>query len=127
VADYNGNNNKKADSSDKECITAARCSVKRQVWLPTDHFERLLEEACLNHVYPDKHKLKYCSMMKNFMTLGSLTQDKEPEEDTGESGKTPFPGEDAVTTVYDGHPPPGRRRVSNLTPETPTRLGRVTM
>jgi hypothetical protein len=46
-------------------------------------------------------------MMKIFMTSGSLTRDKEPEEDQGGRGVTPFPGEEMVTTVYDGRPLPG--------------------
>jgi hypothetical protein len=41
---------------------------------PIDHIERLLEEACLNHVYLVKHKLKDFDMMKNFKIPGSLTQ-----------------------------------------------------
>jgi hypothetical protein len=35
-----------------ECITTAGPNVKRQSWELTDHFKRLLEEACLNHTYP---------------------------------------------------------------------------
>jgi hypothetical protein len=58
-----------------------------------DHFERLLKEDCPNHMYPVKHKLKDCGMMKNFMTSGSLTQDKLPEEDPGGSDAMSFPGE----------------------------------
>jgi hypothetical protein len=37
-----------------------------------DHFEKLMEETCLNHAYPIKHKLKDCCMMKNFIASGSL-------------------------------------------------------
>jgi hypothetical protein len=70
--------------------------------LLTDHFERLLEEACLNHVYSIKSKLKDCDMMKIFMTTGSLTRGKEPEGDSSEKGMTPIPGEEVVMTVYDG-------------------------
>jgi hypothetical protein len=55
-----------------ERIATVRCSVKCQSWLPTDHFERLLEKVCLNHPYPFRHKLKDYSMMKNFMISGSL-------------------------------------------------------
>jgi hypothetical protein len=32
-------------------------------------------------MYPVKHKLKDCTMMKNFMTLGALSMGKKPEED----------------------------------------------
>jgi hypothetical protein len=58
-------------------------------------------------------------MMKNFMTPGSLTQGRELEEDLGGSDVTPFLGEDAVMTVYDGHPLPGFK----LSMWTPTRCG----
>jgi glutamine synthetase len=30
---------------------------------PTNHFKRLVEEACLNHAYPVKNKHKDCGMM----------------------------------------------------------------
>jgi hypothetical protein len=66
-------------------------NVKCQARPPTDHFLRLLKEAYPNRAYPIKHKLKDCVMMKNFMTSGSLTRDKEPEEDPGGRGATPFP------------------------------------
>jgi hypothetical protein len=57
-------------------------------------------------VYPIKHKLKDCDMMKNLMTSGSLTQDKESEEDLGGSDEMTFLREDAVMMVYDGRPLP---------------------
>jgi hypothetical protein len=46
---------------------------KHQSRLPMDHFKRLLEEACPNHAYPIRNKLKDCDMMWSFMTLGSLS------------------------------------------------------
>jgi hypothetical protein len=39
-------------------------------------------------------------MMKNFMTSGALAKGKKPEGDPGEKGATPFPGEEAVMTIY---------------------------
>jgi hypothetical protein len=71
VANYY--DDKKADDSNMEYVATVGGSVKRQVGRPTNHFERLLEEACPNNVHPIKHKLRDCGMMKNFMTLGSLT------------------------------------------------------
>jgi hypothetical protein len=62
--------------------------VKRQARPLADHFERLPVEACLNHMYPIKHKLKDCGMMKNFMTSGSLTKGKEPKGIPGGKGAT---------------------------------------
>jgi hypothetical protein len=43
-------------------------------------------------------------MMKNLMVLGSVAQDMEPEEDPSEKDVMPFTGEDAIMTVYNGHP-----------------------
>jgi hypothetical protein len=88
-----------------EYVVATGHSVKRQARPPINHFERLLEEAYPNHAYPVKHKLKDCDMMENFMTLRSLTQDKESDEESCGRGVTLFSGEDAVMTIYEGHPP----------------------
>jgi hypothetical protein len=41
-------------------------------------------------------------MMKNFMTSGSLTQHREPEEDPGGRNVMPFPGEAVVMMNYNG-------------------------
>jgi hypothetical protein len=75
-------------------------------------------------VYPIKHKLKDCGIMKNFMTSRSLTEDKEPEEDLGGREAMPFPREDAIIIVSDGCPPLERSRMSNLSPDTRTHCGR---
>jgi hypothetical protein len=102
VADYEDDDNKKAGDFDMECVMTVARSGKRQERPLTEHFERLLEGACSNHAYPIKHKLKGCSMMKNFMT--SFTRDREPEEDPDESDAMPFPREDVIMMVYNGHP-----------------------
>jgi hypothetical protein len=104
VANYDVSNDKEACGSSVGHITTTTCSGKRQAQPPVDHFERLLEEACSNHAYPIKHKLKDCDMMKNFMISGSLTRGMELDEDPGVSDTMPFPGEDAVMTFYDGRP-----------------------
>jgi hypothetical protein len=54
-------------------ISTATRNDKRPVRLPMDHFKRLLEEACPNHAYPIRHKLKDYGMMRSLMTSGSLT------------------------------------------------------
>jgi hypothetical protein len=82
--------------------------------------ERLLEEACPNHTYPIMHKLRNGDMMKNFMTSWSLTLGMEPKGDPGGKCATAFTREEVVMTVYDEHPPPGRLRIYNLSPRTPT-------
>jgi hypothetical protein len=46
---YN-NADKKAGGSDKEYIMVDECDFKRQAQQSNDHFEKLVEEACLNHV-----------------------------------------------------------------------------
>jgi hypothetical protein len=69
------------------------------VWPPIDHFKRLLREACPNHAYPIKHKLKDCNMMKSFMILGSLTRATELDEDPSGRDTMPFPREDAFMMV----------------------------
>jgi hypothetical protein len=73
VVDYDSNDNEKANDSNKEHVTTAVYSGQCQARPPTELFERLLEEACMNHAYRVKHKLKDCAMMKNLMTSGSFT------------------------------------------------------
>jgi hypothetical protein len=80
-------------------------------------------EDCPNYAYPIKHKLKDCGIMKSFMSLGSLTRGMELGEVSDEGDMTPFPREDAIMTIYDGCPPLGMCRVSNLNPGTPARYG----
>jgi hypothetical protein len=48
-------------------------SGKHPVRQPTDYFKGLLEEACPNHAYPMRHKLKECGMMRSFIISGTLT------------------------------------------------------
>jgi hypothetical protein len=74
VADYDDGNDEGASSSDMGHVATAAHSGMCQALPPIDHIERLLEEACLNHVYLVKHKLKDFDMMKNFKIPGSLTQ-----------------------------------------------------
>jgi hypothetical protein len=40
---------------------------------PTNYIKRLLEEACPNHTYLIRKKLKDSGMMRSFMTSGSHT------------------------------------------------------
>jgi hypothetical protein len=113
ITDYDDGNVKKTGGSDVGCVTTAMHSGKHQAQLPTHHFKRLLEEACPNHEYPVRHKLKDYDMMKSFMVLGSLPRGTKLDEDPGGSDMMPFPREDIVQMVYDVHPPPGRHHVSN--------------
>jgi hypothetical protein len=81
--------------------------VPCQAWQPKVYFEKLLEAACPNHTYYVKHKLKDCTMMKNFLTFGALSKGKNPEGESGEKGVACFPREEVVMMIYDCPPPPG--------------------
>jgi hypothetical protein len=72
MIDNDGGINKQAGNSIILRITVVAGSGKHQARPPTDHFEKLLEDICPNHSYPVKHKLRDCSMMKNFVASGSL-------------------------------------------------------
>jgi hypothetical protein len=113
MTDDDGSINKQAGSSIVVRTMAVAGSGKHQVQPPTDHFDKLLYETCLNHAYPIKHKLRDCDMMQNFIALGSLTQGKEVDEVPDEGDTMPFPVEDVVMTIYDGCPSPGMRYMSN--------------
>jgi hypothetical protein len=123
TADYDDGNDKKTGGSDLGHIATAARSSKHLTRLPTNHIKRLLEEACLNHTYPIKHKLKDRNMMNNFMISGSLSRGMELNEDPDRSNTRSFHGEDVVMMVYVGRPPIGQHHVSNLSPRTPTRSG----
>jgi hypothetical protein len=115
----NGGNDKQLGGSSMVRIATTAGSSKCQVWPPTDHFEKLLEEACPNHAYPVKHKLRDCSMMKNVMALGSITRGMQFDEVPNVGDATPLPSEDSVMMIYDGCPSPRMCRVSNPSPGTP--------
>jgi hypothetical protein len=114
TADYNDDNNGKVGGSGKGPVMTVVHNDKHQARSPTNHFKRLLEEACPKHAYHIRHKLKDYDMMKSFMISGSPTQGTELDEDPSGSETMPFPDENEVMMVYDGCPPPGRRRVSKL-------------
>jgi hypothetical protein len=88
--DYNEGDNGKPGGSDMECVMTVAHSNKRQAWPPTNHFKRLPKEACPNHMYPIRHKLKECDIMKSFIIPGSLTWGAALDDDPGGSNKMPF-------------------------------------
>jgi hypothetical protein len=51
-------------------------------------------------LYPIKHKLKYCTTMKNFMTSGALSIGTKPERDSRGKGVAPDPEEAVVMTIF---------------------------
>jgi hypothetical protein len=116
-------NNSEAGGSSVRHTSTITHSDKHQARLPKDHFKRLLKEACLNHPYPVRHKLRNCGMMRNFMTSRFLTWGAELDEGLYESDTMPFLEENTITMVYGGHPPLVRRHVSNPIPRVPTRCG----
>jgi hypothetical protein len=71
--DHDDNDYGKAGASDVGRVMNATDSDKRQARPRTDHFRRLIDEACLKHTYPVRHKLKECDIMKSFMILRSFT------------------------------------------------------
>jgi hypothetical protein len=85
-------------------ISTTTQSSRRLVRMPTEYFKRLLEEACPNHAYPIRHKLKDCGMMQIFMTLESLTWGAKSNEGPNWSNTTPFAEGNAIMTVFEGHP-----------------------
>jgi hypothetical protein len=117
-----GNDSEAGDSDVRHISTTAR-SNKCQARPPTDHFKRLLEEACQNHTYHIRHKLKDCDMMRSFLTSGSLTWGAELDEGPDGSDTMPFPEKNVIMMVYGGCPPSGRRRVSSLSPRAPACCG----
>jgi hypothetical protein len=109
-----GDNDKDVGNSGMELITAAERDVKRQTWHPVYHFEKLLEATCPNHTYPVRHKLKECTMMKNYMTIGSFARSKKPDGDSPGKVAAPFPEKTAVMSVYGGSVPTSRAASSNI-------------
>jgi hypothetical protein len=107
TADYDDDNNGKVGGSSTGHVATAMNSDMSQAWLPTNHFKRMLEEACPNHVYPVRHKLKDCDMMNHFMISGSPTWGKELDEDPGGSDTMPFPRENTVMMAFGGRPRQG--------------------
>jgi hypothetical protein len=61
--------------------------------------------TCPNHTYPVRHKLKECTMMKNYMTMRTFARGKKPEDDSTGKASAPFPKEKVVMSIYSGPPP----------------------
>jgi hypothetical protein len=87
------------EDSDKEFVATTEHDFKRRTRPPKDHFEKILEVVCPHHPYPIKHKLRDCTMMKRFMTLGVPHGGDEPTRDTRGRGMTLVPIEVEVVTI----------------------------
>jgi hypothetical protein len=83
------------------------CSDKRPMRPPTDHFKRLCDEACPNHAYPVRHKLKDYGMMRSIMTSWSLTWGTELDKGPDRSDTASFPEENIIMMEYGDAPPLG--------------------
>jgi hypothetical protein len=101
-----GSNDKDASDIDEELVAAAKRDIKHQARLPMDHFEKLLNATCPNQVYPVKHKLKECTMMKNYMTPSTFARSKKPDGDSAGMVAAPFLEEKAVMSILVDCPPP---------------------
>jgi hypothetical protein len=53
-------------------------------------------------MYLVRHKLKECTMMKNYMTTGIFAKGKSPDGDSAGKVATPFPEKKAVMSIYRG-------------------------
>jgi hypothetical protein len=93
----------------------AEHNFKHPTQQPSEHFDKVLESTCPNHVYPVKHKLTECTTMKNFMNSGTHSKGKKPEGDPSGKGSTPFLGEEAVMLIYGGFVPHESRCKLELT------------
>jgi hypothetical protein len=102
---YDDDDDKEAEGSDEEHVAGTKHDFKCQVRQLNDHFVKLPEATCPSHASPIKHKHKECTMMKNYMTLGALSKGKKPEGDPRGKAAAPFPGEEAVMSIY-GRPVP---------------------
>jgi hypothetical protein len=100
IVSHNGNGDEEADNSSEELVAAAECNLKRQTWPPKDHFEKLLKATYLHDPYHVKHELKDCTMIKKFITSGTLSRGSKPGGDQGGNRVAPIPEEAEVMTVF---------------------------
>jgi hypothetical protein len=56
-------------------------------------------------MYPVRHKLKECTMMKNYMTTRTFAKGKKPEDDSAGKAAAPIPEEKAIKPIYGGPTP----------------------
>jgi hypothetical protein len=104
----NDNGGEEIDNSGEEFVAMAERDFKRWTQPPKDHFEKILEVACLNHPCPVKHKLRDCTMMKKFITSGVPSGGDKPRRDLGGKRVTPRLGETEVGTIIDWSQPKTR-------------------
>jgi hypothetical protein len=96
----NCNGGDEADNFGEGFIAAAEHDFKWQNQSPKDHFEKLLEATYPHHPCPLKHKLKDCTKMKKFMTLGAPSRGSKLEGDLGGKSAAPVLGGAEVMTIF---------------------------
>jgi hypothetical protein len=70
TTNHGNDSDKEVGGTSVRCISTTVHNDKHQTRPPMNHFRRFLEEACPNHTYLVRHKLKDNGMMRSFMTLG---------------------------------------------------------
>jgi hypothetical protein len=73
---YDDDNDKGANNSNKEQVTAIEHDFKCHERQPIDHYMKLLKATFLNYAYPMRHKLKVYHDEK-LHNLGGSCQGKE--------------------------------------------------
>jgi hypothetical protein len=96
----NDNSGEEADNFDEGFIVAAERDFKRQTRLPIDHFEKLHEATYPHHLYPIKHKLKDCTMIKKFMMSRAPSRDTKLGGDLAGKSAATIPGGSKVMTIF---------------------------
>jgi hypothetical protein len=71
-------------------------------------------------MYPIWRNLKECTMMKNYMTMGTFARGKKPEGDSTGKVAAPFPEDKVVMLIYGGSAPMNHGVSSNLPAEQST-------
>jgi hypothetical protein len=85
----NGKIGKEIENSDEEFMVATEHDFKWHTRPPKEHFEKILEASCPHHLFPVKHKLKDCTMMKRFMSsVGTPPGGEELARDPRGGGTT---------------------------------------
>jgi len=89
--------NKKQRREDSFVATANQKGGQKPMEGTPNHFKKLLEGPCPNHVFPVKHLLKDYGLMRKFLSRSS---------NKGEQGKEPAPTADDTKEKDDGFPTP---------------------
>jgi hypothetical protein len=109
-----GANDNEADDADEELIAATEHDFKRQPQQPTNQFEKLVKATYPNHTYPIRHKLKECTMMKNYMTTKTFSRVRKLKDDPTRKDVPQSPKRRRSCQFMKGHHPTSPGASSNL-------------